>query len=120
MLKTYFYIIVFIFYVTCFFFIFRYNISCNKGRRYSQVVRLWIANPSSPSSSLGAAFKMGTWWNGRHNRLKICRLIPVVRVQVPLSPILFLIIFKKLCIDSKFSFNGYLSCSNDFNNFIIS
>jgi hypothetical protein len=27
-----------------------------KRRRYSQVVRLWIANPSSPSSNLGAAF----------------------------------------------------------------
>lgn len=25
-------------------------------RRYSQVVRQWIANPPSPSSNLGAAF----------------------------------------------------------------
>jgi len=27
-----------------------------KRRRYSQVVRLWIANPSSLSSNLSAAF----------------------------------------------------------------
>ena len=28
---------------------------------------------SIPSSNLGVALnKMGVWWNGRHNRLKIC------------------------------------------------
>ena len=27
-----------------------------EARRYSQVVRLWIANPSFPSSNPGAAF----------------------------------------------------------------
>jgi hypothetical protein len=32
------------------------NIKNSVRRRCSQVVRLWIANPSFPSSNLGAAF----------------------------------------------------------------
>ena len=32
------------------------NIFFHEARRYSQVVRLWIANPSFPSSNPGAAF----------------------------------------------------------------
>jgi hypothetical protein len=50
-----------------------------KVRRHSQVVRQRIANPSFPSSNLGAASlflkksytDMGAWWNGRHDGLKI-------------------------------------------------
>ena len=47
-----------------------------KQWRYSQVVRQGIANPSSPVQiwvppSYVYFFK-GVWWNGRHNRLKIC------------------------------------------------
>ena len=31
-------------------------------RRYSQVVRQWIANPLFPSSNLGAAFVLRSLW----------------------------------------------------------
>jgi hypothetical protein len=46
-------------------------------RRYSQVVRPGIANPLPPVQIWVPPKSkqkqiMGVWWNGRHNRLKIC------------------------------------------------
>lgn len=38
------------------YFLFSHIIIVYEARRYSQVVRLWIANPSFPSSNPGAAF----------------------------------------------------------------
>jgi|LakMenEpi03Aug12_release.lakeMendotaPanAssembly.Ray.scaffolds.fasta_scaffold07011_20 hypothetical protein len=52
-----------------------YYISKIHNWRHSQVVRQGIANPSSPVQIWvppNNLIILGVWWNGRHNRLKIC------------------------------------------------
>ena len=62
---------------------------------------------SIPSSNLGVALKKGVWWNGRHNRLKICWLIGR-EGSSPSTPKLHFLLFQSSCLVLRAGFKNLL------------